>query len=371
MAAEEEIARREITMPIKINLSDFDINPEKIPQEVEDKYHLLPNGSRVQIERVYGSARNLLALLYQLWFVEKLEKSEIATKLNIQTENVHIQLYNLSWYYSNDYNQNKQLFEKDIKETKSMLAEAKTKSLLLDVATNEHSKLNGAINRTKQIHQKTYLNLGFRTGEEYARTLYYLIYVKHLSPIKLIPVFNLTFGTIQLRLQTLGLNASHEEGIANKKERKSQNYEKSIRAGKKTRAKSQLESISIGSKNQDYVRTQLSNYVYDYFDSKRYEAIIGLSNTGILGSLEIDIPVIIYDVTERKIYRFAVEYNGSYFHSVTDDENKKELAEKKGWHYLAIIETSSDRFSNDSKLLNTFVHELCHQMKNIVIPNVN
>jgi hypothetical protein len=355
-------------MPIKIQISDFAINPKNIQQEVENKYRSLSKASKTNIDKIYGSAYEFLAVLYHLWFVEKLEKSEIAAKLNVQTENVHIQLYNFSWYYSNDYVQNKQLFEDDIKKTKDMLVEAKTKALLLDLNANEHSKLKDAVNRTKQIHKKAYINLGINSGEEYARTLYYLIYVKHLSPIKLIPLFNLSFGTIQLRLRMLGLNASHEEGIASKKGRKSQNYEKSIRSGKKTRAKTQLRTFSTGSNNQDYLRTQLGNFIYDdgYLDSTRYEVIVGISNTGILGSLEIDIPIVVYDVKCKQVHRFALEYNGDYFHTAERDENKRVIAESKGWHYLEVIETSSSRYSNNPKLLDSRVHDLCHKIKNAI-----
>lgn len=354
-------------MAVKIILSNFRIDPNNIPIEVENKYQSLSNSSKQKLEKHYGSARNFLAVLYHLWFVEKLEKNEIAAKFQVNPVNIHMQLYNFSWYYSHDYSENKLIFEDTFKKSQGVLLEAKSASQLLDI--NLHRKLQNALDNIQRINPKTYQHLGIKTKEEYIRLIYYLIYEKHFSPKMLIPLFNLKLGAINLRLKTLGFNASHEEGIAGKKERKSQNYETSIRSGKKTRAKEQLKNFSTGSKNQDYIRTQLANYIYDYFNSKRYEAIIGVSNTGILGSLEIDIPVIIYNIEERQIWRFAIEYNGDYFHSEKRDKSKRILAENKGWYYLEIIEQSSAGYSNKPQLLDPYVHELCKKIKEFVEAN--
>lgn len=351
-------------MPIKINLNEFGIDTENIPEEVDKKYHSLPPKSKELIDKTYGSARNLIAVLYQLWFIEKLEKSEIAEKLNIQTENVHIQLYNLSWYYSNDYSKNATLFDDDIKNTRKLFENAKIKSLLLNADSDEFNKLKETIKTAQGFRKKTYLNLGFHTSEEYARTMYYLIYINHLSPIKLIPLFNFTFGTIQSRLQALGLNLSHEQGIANKKGRKSHNYIKSENSKKKTVARKQANTYSISSDPENYVRIQTSNSIYDYIDSKRYEVIVGVSQTGILGSLEIDIPIIIYDLITQQIFRFAVEYNDDFRHSAVRDENKKNQAENNGWIYLDILHKG--RVSNNLRLLDPKIRDLCEEIKNTV-----
>jgi hypothetical protein len=358
-------------VPIKISLENFNINPQRVPQEVEEKYLSLSKRSKRQMDRIYGSAYNFLAVLYQLWFVERLEKSEIAAKLSVKPPVVHIKLYDLSWHYSNDWEENKALFIKETDEFNTVIPVAKVEANKLNIDSIEHKKLKKALSAPVQIKATTYLKCGIKSQEEYIRILYYFIFIKKYSVKQLIPIFNQSHGTIQAQLRNLELNLEHGEGIANKKERKSQNYEKSIRAGKKTRAKYQLENMSMGSKNQDYVRVQLSNFIYDYFNSKRYEAVIGMSNTGILDSLEIDIPIVIFDVKEDQIYRFAVEYNGSYFHSATRDESKKELAERKGWHYLTVVEASNDRFSNDSRLLDSEVHKLCQKMKNIVLLGIN
>ncbi len=355
-------------MPIKIVLSDFGINPKEIPVEVKEKLSFLSQSSKSRFEKSYGSAENFLATLYHLRFIEKWETNQIAHELNVSPINIDIQLYNLSWYYSTNYIENTTLFQEDLKETKKAFAEAKINSQLLDVNLEKHQKLREALNNANNLHIKTYQNLGFQTKQEYIRTIYYLFYEKQpaLAPRKLIPLFNLSHSAIEQRLRILGLNSSLQEGIQNKKERKSQNYVVTNHSGKKTRTKQQLKTFSTSSKNEDYVRAQLANYLYDHFDSKKYEVIIGISNTGVLGSLEIDIPVIVYEVEEKRVYRFAIEYNGDYFHASERDEKKKNAAKDKGWHYIPVVETSNGKYSNKLKLLDPIVQDLCKKIKDIV-----
>ena len=107
----------------------------------------------------------------------------------------------------------------------------------------------------------------------------------------------------------------------------------------------------------------MSNFIYDYVDREKYEIIVGLSNTGILGSLEIDIPIMVYDVESNRVYRFAVEYNANFYHSQDRDLKKEALVVNKGWHYKAIIEELGKRYSNNQKLLQPFVINICEYIK--------
>lgn len=351
-------------MPTKINLSDFGIKPENIPQEVKKKYDSLSGASKSHIEKDYGSALDFVAVLYHLWFVEKLERSEIAAKLNVQSENIHIQQYNLSWQYSNDYIKNNKLFEEDIKRTKALLTEAKAQSLLLDVNHINHRKLHDAFKKSERLRKTTYINLGLETVDEYVRVLYYLIYIKQISPIKLIPLFGLNFHTIEQRLRVLGLNSTHKEGIAGKKRRGSHDYVKSENSKKKTVARKQANTYSASSDPENYVRIQISNSIYDYLDDKQYEVVVGVAKTGILSSLEIDIPIIVYDLNAKYLFKFAVEYNDDFRHSDARDTNKKIQAENKGWIYLDVLHKG--RISNNLRLLDPKIRDLCESIKKIV-----
>jgi len=348
-------------MAKKIKIEDFNIDISVIPQDVKDLYN---SWSKIRKSTL---GYDFIIILYYLRFVEKLEKSEIAQKMGAQVVNIHERLYDVAWNYSNDYAENKILSENDLIKLQGDLVEAKEKSRLLD--ENEHIKLKGAIQKVKNVREKLYLSLGFKTGEEYIRTIYYLIQFKYFSPKNLARLFNMTIGVVHSRLQALGLNVSHDEGIRIKKEQKTQNYSGSLSSGKITRAKSQFRNFSTGSKNEDYFRRQLSNMIYQYIDNEKYEVVVGLSNTGILGALEIDIPIMIYDVTKNTVYRFALEYNGNYFHTDKEDMSKEILSESKGWRYLNIVESSNNPYSNNQKLLDPIIRETCEKIKEIILVN--
>jgi hypothetical protein len=90
------------------------------------------------------------------------------------------------------------------------------------------------------------------------------------------------------------------------------------------------------------------------------------NNTGNLGALEIDIPVIVWDTLRRKLFRFAIEYNADYYHCEIRDIRKKQLTEKRGWIYFPIIETSSDNFSNKPAELYNISVALCEKIQEVV-----
>jgi hypothetical protein len=347
--------------------SVINININDIPKEAQTKISSLSPSTKRAVNKSHGSFENFFATLYYLWFVDKREKSEIADLLNLQAENVHIHLYNLSWWYSNDYDENQKELERDFSITKKIFEEAKVKSLNINENAPEHKTLKDALLNTGNLQKNTYLKIGLTSKNEYIRVLYYIIEIEKLAPRKLIHLFGLSHGTIQQRLRALNLNSVHEDGIGRKKDRESQDYKKSLRAGKRTRTKSQLASFSSGSKNQEYVRVLLSNTIEEYCTNSKYECIIGLSNTGILDTLEIDIPVVIYDKETHQLHRFAIEYNGDYFHSAEKDKFKENLATEKGWTYMSIVENNNDRFSNNRKLLDQCVHDLCKRIKQSIM----
>jgi hypothetical protein len=352
-------------MKNKFSIEDFNIDISTIPQDVKDLYSSLSKIHKSKLGEHYASGYDFIIILYYLRFVEKLENSGIAQKVGLQVENVHRHLYDFGWNYSNDYDEDKIRYKEEFVKLQNGLVEAKEKSRLL--GENEHIKLKEAIEKVKNIHENSYLELGFKTREEYARTFYYLRYFKHFSPKNLVRLFNITMSTAHLRLKTLGFNFSHVEGIGIKKEEGTQNYRESLNIGQITRAKSQLKNFSTSSKIEDYFRKQLSNMIYQYIDSGKYDVVVGVSNRGILGSLEIDIPIMVYDVGKNQVHRFAIEYNGDYFHTDERDMNKKKLAESRGWHYLDVIENSNNPFSNNPDLLDPIIRGTCEKIKKNIL----
>lgn len=346
----------------KISINDFNIDISKIPPEIEVLSNSFTKARKSKLEKKYASTFDFLAILYYLRFEKKLEISDIAEKLGSKVVPIHNHLYNLSWHYSQSFEENKLISRKVSGTKENILADAKNNSILLN--SDISPKLKEVIENVQNIQKKSYLNLGFKSSEEYARVFYYLCVEKHLSARDIMSLFDFTYGTVHLRLKNLGLNLSHEEGIEAKKNRKSQDYGKSFRSGQRTRTK---HHSSTSTKNEDRTRIRISQFIDECLNDSKYETIVGLSNTAILGGREIDIPVVIYNRENNRIYRFAVEYNGDYYHSEERDTDKKMLAKQKSWHYLAIVESSSSQYSNDLGILDKRVHEICEEIKSIVI----
>ncbi len=155
----------------------------------------------------------------------------------------------------------------------------------------------------KDVRPNVYLGMKFKTPEEMARVLYYLVRVKNMSRKDIASLFGMNIDTMRLRLKSLGLLVDYKEGIRLKTIRGSQNYDKTNLSGKKARLNSQISQISTGSKNEDILRKKLSLIVYEYMDDD-CEWIVGLSNTGVLGrGKEIDIPIVVYNRKTQKTFR--------------------------------------------------------------------
>ena len=321
-------------------------------------------GSRRGLDNAYGSGYDFLVVLYYLWFEEKLEKSEIAERLGIENISVHTQLYNFSWHYSNNFEENQTAFFQEKRKNDLVLKTAKKEAPSLK--PNEHPRLKQALTYAQKTQRRTYENYGFSSAEEYIQVLYYLRFISGLSAKEIMPLFRIQYRTLQGHLKRFGLNVSVREGVTEKKERGSQNYITTNLSKRKTTAKAQRKNYSTGSKNEIYARKQLSNFLYDYIQYDKYEVVVGLSNIGILGSLEIDIPVMVYDIVNKRLFRFAIEYNGDYYHTEKRDKNKISVAKRKGWRYLAIVEDTNHQYSNRTDLLDQRIRELCQEIKDIV-----
>lgn len=240
----------------------------------------------------------------------------------------------------------------------------KVQSISFD--SEEHYELKNILMIAPSLRPGIYSKMKFKTGEEMALVLYYLVRVEGMSRKDIAALFGMNIDTIRLRLESLGLSVDHKEGIILKKIRGSQNYDKTNLSIKKTRLDSQIKQHSTGSKNEDALRKKLSLFIYDYIGEK-YETVVGLSNTGILGGgKEIDIPIIIYSRDSQQIFRFAVEYNGAQYHKEQRDIEKKNVCESLGWHYLSVDEDSGNQLSNNPKLIENEARRLCEEIRMMV-----
>jgi predicted DNA-binding protein YlxM (UPF0122 family) len=96
-----------------------------------------------------------------------------------------------------------------------------------------------------------------------------------------------------------------------------------------------------GSNSQDMFRELIKHHLVTKLDDfKGIEIITGYNEYGVLDTLEIDIPIIIF--YNNKILKLAIEYDGDYWHNNEDDLIKEELLNKRNWQLIRIVETKKD-----------------------------
>lgn len=88
------------------------------------------------------------------------------------------------------------------------------------------------------------------------------------------------------------------------------------------------------SRPEEYTRKKLNNFLPQIL--KDSEIIVGLNNISILDkSMEIDIPILV--IKNDKVYKFAVEYNGTYWHQNKERDIKKlDHITRKGYMLFSI-----------------------------------
>ena len=346
-------------------IEKFKINMDEIPEEVLMIRDKLTEKQKVNLKKAYGSCENLIYSIYYLRFVKKFEVSEIAYELDVSPQNIHMYLYNFHWAYSTDYNRNNELYYQDLETLHAIYDEACIE--VNNIVVSKHKKLQEILLNVKKLRSDSYKWCGCSNQDEYIKLMYILSNSYDLTTVQLALMFDVPFTSIQSRMKRIGLEQNVQSAIEKKKRNSRQNYEKSINSGKRTRANSVKKSFDGGSKNENFVRAKLNNSLYEYFNSGEYEIIVGLSNTGICGAKEIDIPVVIIRKSNNSVYKFAIEYNGEKYHNPLDDKLKKDTLNSLGWHYLSFVEDNNTRYSNNRDKLERHIADKCSQIYDLVV----
>lgn len=186
----------------------------------------------------------------------------------------------------------------------------------------------------------------------------YILYIKaEYSPCDLKHIYNKSERIFErfFKDNNLSRNLFEAQQIAKNK----RDYKQIMNKGRETMMKNQT-SLK-GSKPEIYTR--------DYINCKlplempNLEIIVGINNKSILDNgKEIDIPIII--INNDKIYKFAIEYNGDFWHENENRENiKLEMINKKGYHlfYIAPKTQATD------KQIKKYIEE---QVDNVIIPHI-
>ena len=344
----------------KLNI-DINTIPEDIIKQANEYYTGISRNEK------FGSSFNFVVVLYKWYFVDKLEKSEIADIVGVAPNNVHSWLYNLMWNYSNDYLINKQKYQEECIKLNKILEEAKEK--IKEYNFNLYKKYRNILlhPRYKSMTPKRWRLNGISSKDEYVKILFYLCEIRkeRLSSRELAVLFGLKIENLQERVVDFDLALTFDKGIENKKLKKSQNYTKTVNAGKRTRKKALANSPTSGSKNEQIFRENLALVFDDYFEEEYYEVIVGVNNVGVLNGKEIDIPVLIYNNRTDKYIKIAVEYNGEIYHQ--DDSKKIKLLNEKEWVYYPVVETSSDKSHRTKEYLMTRAHIVASEIRGIVL----
>lgn len=186
----------------------------------------------------------------------------------------------------------------------------------------------------------------------------YILYKSEYSCYDLGLIYNKNernFSKI-LKENNLVRNSFEAQQIASDKKR---DYKQIMNKGRETMMKNQT-SLK-GSKPEIYTR--------DYINCKlpleipNSEIIVGVNNKSILDNgKEIDIPIII--INDDKIYKFAIEYNGDFWHENENRESiKLDMVNQKGYHLFYI----TPNHSSTDKQIKKHIEE---QVDNVIVPYI-
>jgi hypothetical protein len=345
-------------MAVRLSIRDYAIDPSTIPSEIDDIFQSFTQRRKDELARHYGSAYDFLVILYHLRFVQKLEYRVIASRLGMQIDDLYTHFYNLGWYFSSDFSENKMIYERTLTLWREALARAMRDAPGLD--PEKHSRLKVALERSQKVYKKSYEDFNFSSAEEYARVLYYLLYIEKLSPVSISHLFNLAYRTACNKIKKLGLSVSREEVEPRKKLRRSQGAKSKPSDSQNRRLTAQLRKHSaVASQNVEYVRSQILELISGSIDSDKYEIVVGQSIIGLLGSLEIDIPVIVHDIEYDRYHRIDVEYNSNFFHTIEPNTEIENVVHNNVLKLKSIFEDPSESTMNKQEILDSLSHELC------------
>lgn len=163
--------------------------------------------------------------------------------------------------------------------------------------------------------------------------LKYLRYEKKCNCDEIAELLDSTVCTIQDQMKKFGIQMNHSDAIKQAAETGRQDYgeiHKTIRDGS-------LRMLAKGSSKEEYMRAILKSLLDEMLPDK-YIFLIAFTDWSILKDREIDIPIIIIDNEQNKVYKFAIEYDGAKFHTTVINNEKSIKLYEQGWQYYNIYD---------------------------------
>jgi hypothetical protein len=281
--------------------------------------------------------------------------------------NVYLAYSNLGWDWSY-VGSFEEIIKQHEQETNSL---QKIDSIAFSEINNklkEDKEFLNYFERVKNVKLRyIYKKMGFETPVEYIKKMYYLVNYENLTSQQIARHYNIHGRSMQTHLGNIELNrdrqTANEIAVMNGR----RNFQKSRNNSIKTAVNNFNETGLVGSREENIARTSLETLLINYFNSKRFEIIVGINNHFIIPPKEVDIPVIIINKATQKIYKIAIEFNGDGFHD-EDDKIKKENLIQNGWIYYSIwyrdntSQFQKEVYGSTEKQLK----ECCGEIKKIV-----
>jgi hypothetical protein len=140
-------------------------------------------------------------------------------------------------------------------------------------------------------------------------------------------------------------------------DRGKRDYKQIRNKSKESRLKNGIDRYE--SLQEEYARKKLNYFLPQVFND--CEVIVGLNNTSILDKgNEIDIPIVI--IKNDTLYKFAIEYNGTYWHKESErDIQKSKIIKRKGYILFSIVadgKTPNQRANQIDSQIEAFAKEM-------------
>jgi hypothetical protein len=161
------------------------------------------------------------------------------------------------------------------------------------------------------------------------------------------------------KLKLLDLNITLDEAQKNI----NRDYQRIMNTGRNTTAKRIRKNGLAGSNSENLARMQFECKLCNYIDTNIYEYIVGVNSNNIIAPRQVDIPIWVTSKLSKKLYKFAVEYNGDAYHEKVSDEKKEAVIQEIGWIYLSIWEFSSTKTQKEFGNVDYQIENICKQIK--------
>ena len=324
----------------QLSMKNLGIDPADIKDDLSKYYKkVYENKNAVaNAEMFYGSVEDYVNVLYWIKFVKKFDYHE----MDSFTGRHHFyQVYTTNsffWHYDADsLEECERLHQEELASLRSLCLKAK--EYPYDQMPIQYKE---AINTLRSQHNPRLLakakKYGHNSLEGFVKEVFYLRYIERLTTKEFAILYDENSRTANNLLSSLNCSITKEEAQQRVVSRGRRNYTKVFSTGRKTLAKSMLDSGLTGSKVENVARLLINEELNEQLKTERFEIIVGISNRGIIAPLEVDIPIIVIDKGTGFVKKYAVELNGTFWHNrrtIADNEKAHKLS-ILGWKYYAI-----------------------------------